>query len=1253
MTFDELNLAPDLLRAVREQRYTKPTAIQAQAIPLILQGVDLLAGAQTGTGKTAGFALPMLHLLLKRPVARSGAIRALVLTPTRELAAQVQDAIDVYGKYTSLTSTVIFGGVGQNPQVERINKGVDILVATPGRLLDLHEQGYVNLSNVEILVLDEADRMLDMGFIHDVKKVLALMPSNKQSLLFSATFSNDIRALAASFLKNPLSVQVTPPNTTVDLVAQTIFPVGRENKKKLLVHLIKTRKPKQVLVFTRTKVTANSVADYLNKHGVEAMALHGNKSQSARTIALDDFRGGELCALVATDIAARGIDIDNLPFVVNYDVPNVPEDYVHRIGRTGRAGTPGTAASLVSLDEEGFMLEIERFIGRQVKVEVIAEFAPLDDEQALPILMGNQMIWGGLGKSPGRDVMQSSSRAARAALTERLRGGRRNNAVQFPEIVHEPPKRFVPPPNVRHQQQPDEPRRTISGTLRRPPLNVANQNRSTQRPVSEQQRTTTRDGTYQQPRHGLRSDARSTPEIAPNESSKTARGPANAAVPAQTPHPAPAGAPKPVQGATPQTLNNKVEVSVATPPTNSLSTEKVVKAHVDPQQVPKITPNIAPQPSIDKVDMPVTTHAVSNLSTEKADKTYVTPETQPKAVPSAAPQIPSDKVDAPVAALATSDASTEKIQQAQQAQASSKSEPTAVLSDTSELSSAKVSEPVATSTASSLSTQNAQEAHTIFEQVTEITPSDSSSQTQGDPDDELKATSKAVRQTKGAAQKTTRGAVRSTATKTSAVAKKTVSKATSKSKVASKTTPKTTRKTTSQKSHEVADDLITPSIFTQASESALNDTTEAAHDVVSNVTSNASPVSVQESQPQPQQPENIAVHEQAPDVAPKVAYVAVSVPITDTVPTIPVQKAGIEDLHSKQVISKAVPVSAPEVTHTAKGSTIIDTAPVISAQKTQSEEPRSEFRATSQHMPVSTPEITRSAPSSASYDTDPAISVQKAPDVRYPEIDAAREQVPVSDYGQAPKSYVFRDTTPSVQDTYRDPQKSERNQSGDITRDNASEAGRNMEPGMMRPPRNRGPRSEHGKGYHLDRRMDSGSNRNADSQGTEQSSGQEDSRGPRRNRWRNGTGQRRNAGPNNQANRSFPPRGNNKGGNNPNANPPRQNPKPDFGHEDGHEDDLDFLPSHIDPLQTNLHGRKRSAPRSAYDYGGQPDPTKTSVDLMGKPSAPGTGPRNRGGSNSGGGGTSSGGSGSGGGGGNGGKNRGGKGGNFPSGGKRY
>ena len=428
MTFDELNLAPAIMKAVHEQGYEIPTPIQAQAIPAVLAGQDLLAGAQTGTGKTAAFTLPLLDRLSREPAPKNKfggkGLRALVLTPTRELAAQVEESVRQYGKYLDINSTVVFGGVGMNPQIDRIKRGVDILVATPGRLLDLQQQGFLDLSTVQVLILDEADRMLDMGFIHDVKKILALVPKDKQSLLFSATFSDEIRDLASTLLKNPQSIQVTPSNTTVQRISQVIHPVGRGKKKQVLLHIIQEHNWSQTLVFTRTKFGANNVAEFLTKNGVSAMALHGNKSQSARTQALAGFKSGDVRALVATDIAARGIDIDELPHVVNYEIPNVSEDYVHRIGRTGRAGASGQAVSLVCMDEEGFMMDIERFTKQTIPVQLIEGFGPEEGEKAEPIAMGRQTIWGGAGKPPSRDVMQAAAKAARGEMMERMRAGK-------------------------------------------------------------------------------------------------------------------------------------------------------------------------------------------------------------------------------------------------------------------------------------------------------------------------------------------------------------------------------------------------------------------------------------------------------------------------------------------------------------------------------------------------------------------------------------------------------------------------------------------------------------------------------------------------------------------------------------------------------------------------------------------------------------------------------------------------------------
>jgi ATP-dependent RNA helicase RhlE len=406
MSFDELGLAEPLLRAVHEYGYTTPTPIQAQAIPTVLSGADLMGGAQTGTGKTAGFTLPMLHRLMAKPAVRDAKgrlpIRALILTPTRELAAQVEESVRTYGKYSKLTSAVIFGGVGMQPQIDKLRRGIDILVATPGRLLDHLQQRTMDLSHVEIFVLDEADRMLDMGFIHDIKKVLAVLPAQKQSLLFSATFSDEIKNLADRLLNKPALIEVARRNQTAELSEQKVHPVGRELKKDLLVHLIKSNDWHQVLVFTRMKHGANRLVEHLLKQGVTAMAIHGNKSQSARTKALAEFKTGDLTVLVATDIAARGIDIDMLPHVVNYELPNVPEDYVHRIGRTGRAGAKGEAVSLVCVDENGFLREIEKLIKREIPKEIVPGFAPHPSEKAEPIVLGRMVIGEGAGRGGQR-----------------------------------------------------------------------------------------------------------------------------------------------------------------------------------------------------------------------------------------------------------------------------------------------------------------------------------------------------------------------------------------------------------------------------------------------------------------------------------------------------------------------------------------------------------------------------------------------------------------------------------------------------------------------------------------------------------------------------------------------------------------------------------------------------------------------------------------------------------------------------------
>ena len=365
--FASLGLMAELARAVADEGYTTPTPIQTQAIPLILAGRDVLAAAQTGTGKTAGFALPLLQRLSSNPVKPAAKrVRALVLTPTRELAAQVEEAIKTYGQHLSLSSTLVYGGVGINPQIAALRPGVDVLVATPGRLLDHAGQRTVDLSAIEILVLDEADRMLDMGFIHDIKRVLKLLPAKKQTLLFSATFSDDIRRLAEGLLDNPASVEVARRNADSELVSQVIHPVAKNRKRELLRDLIADGRWEQVLVFTRMKHGANRLAEQLNKDGITAAAIHGNKSQGARTKALSGFKNGEVRVLVATDIAARGLDIEQLPHVVNYELPNVSEDYVHRIGRTGRAGSPGHAVSLVSPDEMEFLRGIERLLKKRL-----------------------------------------------------------------------------------------------------------------------------------------------------------------------------------------------------------------------------------------------------------------------------------------------------------------------------------------------------------------------------------------------------------------------------------------------------------------------------------------------------------------------------------------------------------------------------------------------------------------------------------------------------------------------------------------------------------------------------------------------------------------------------------------------------------------------------------------------------------------------------------------------------------------------
>ncbi len=387
MTFTDLGLHDSLLKAITQEGYTTPTPIQAEAIPVIVKGRDVLAAAQTGTGKTAGFTLPLLHRLTQSsPQLKKRQIRVLVLTPTRELAAQVAQSVERYGKYLEYKSAVVFGGVGINPQLAAIRKGVEIVIATPGRLLDILSQQGIDFSALETLVLDEADRMLDMGFVHDIKRLMSKMPKSRQTLLFSATFSKEIKTLAASLLQDPLLIEVAKENSTSKQISQVVYPVDKRRKRELLAQLIKTKQWKQVLVFTRTKLGANKLVKELEEYsGIKAAAIHGNKSQGARTKALADFKEGRVGVLVATDIAARGLDIEQLPHVVNFELPNVPEDYVHRIGRTGRAGMKGEAISLVCIDEYALLRNIEKFTKSKIPVVEIAAFKPDPNIEAEPI----------------------------------------------------------------------------------------------------------------------------------------------------------------------------------------------------------------------------------------------------------------------------------------------------------------------------------------------------------------------------------------------------------------------------------------------------------------------------------------------------------------------------------------------------------------------------------------------------------------------------------------------------------------------------------------------------------------------------------------------------------------------------------------------------------------------------------------------------------------------------------------------------
>lgn len=408
MSFNSLGLSDALLKAISKKGYTTPSPIQQKAIPPILEGKDVLASAQTGTGKTAGFTLPILQILSQGQQLRQRPIRALILTPTRELAAQILANIKEYSEFVDLKSTVIFGGVNQNPQVTQLRQGIDILVATPGRLIDLQNQGLISLAKVEILVLDEADRMLDMGFVRDIERIIKVLPSKRQNLMFSATFSKDIKKLAMGILHHPVHVEATPENTTVDAITQIVYPVAKEKKTELIIKLITEGNWKQILVFTRTKQGANKLTESMISAGIKAAAIHGNKGQGARTKALAGFKDGSLTALVATDIAARGLDIPLLPHVVNFELPNIPEDYVHRIGRTGRAGANGEAISLFSPDETVFLRDIEKLVGLNLPKENIKGFEPDPNASKEPIKQGQ-----------GRQQRDSTPRKPKTDTTSR------------------------------------------------------------------------------------------------------------------------------------------------------------------------------------------------------------------------------------------------------------------------------------------------------------------------------------------------------------------------------------------------------------------------------------------------------------------------------------------------------------------------------------------------------------------------------------------------------------------------------------------------------------------------------------------------------------------------------------------------------------------------------------------------------------------------------------------------------------------
>jgi len=427
MSFNSLGLSDALLKAVSKQGYTTPSPIQQKAIPLVLEGKDVLASAQTGTGKTAGFTLPLLHILSETRNQKFRPIRALILTPTRELAAQVHNNVKQYSEFLDIRSAVIFGGVNQKPQVSTIRNGVDVLIATPGRLLDLQNQGLLSLKRVEIFVLDEADRMLDMGFLRDIERVMKLMPPRRQNLMFSATFSRDIKKLAHSILHRPVQVEVTPENSTVDAISQKVYRVAKGLKTGLIIKLISEGNWKQVLVFNRTKHGANKLCKKMISAGISAAAIHGNKSQGARTKALAGFKNGKVRVLVATDIAARGLDIPLLPHVVNFELPNISEDYVHRIGRTGRAGASGEAVSLVSADETTYLRDIEKLVGLKIPVEIVEGFEPDPNASTEPIKQGQGRRNRGNNNSRNSNSSKNNSNKGNSSRRPSRNKNRRSN----------------------------------------------------------------------------------------------------------------------------------------------------------------------------------------------------------------------------------------------------------------------------------------------------------------------------------------------------------------------------------------------------------------------------------------------------------------------------------------------------------------------------------------------------------------------------------------------------------------------------------------------------------------------------------------------------------------------------------------------------------------------------------------------------------------------------------------------------------